>query len=366
MLRLFPDYDRDSLVSRLFRKAVAHQWSPDDLDWEAPAGLTGDQIGALTNLLTPVYLGEQAAMNGAARVLPELIAKGETAAQLYLSTFLLDEARHFDVLTRLYRDFGQRPLALRRVPEMLRYHHRLMTGDRVDWLWGILVSDVFARDFYLAFARVQPRALFGRMSVRILQDESRHQAFAHAYLKNAVPQLSADRRRQLVDMKDELLEIMAGMNRRLGADAETLGIDGAAFLQTLAAQIQAHAVAIGLDGGGPGGGGGDGDPVPGDAAAWPASLAALQARAPGDGVAWPERPLGAQGPLLGARLSAVDVPALTAGDLRLLVGPRRRIFPSAAAGPERHGTDCASCAVALLCRALRGAAGSLVSRGAPA
>jgi hypothetical protein len=358
MLRLFPDYDRDDLVSRLFRKAVAHQWSPDDLDWDAPRGLTPEQMRALTNLLTPVYLGEQAAMNGAARVLPDLIGHGETAAQLYLATFLLDEARHFDVLTRLYRDFGERPLALRRIPEMLRYHHRLMQGDRVDWLWGILISDVFARDFYLAFARVQREALFGRMSARILQDESRHQAFAHTYLKNAVPQLSPARRQALVDMKDDLLETMAAMNRRLRADCEVLGIDGDAFLRTLAAQVEAHAAAFGLGGGGGGGNG--------DASAWPKNVARLEAGAAKDGVAWPQRSLPASSAPLGQSMAARDVPALTAGDLRLLVGHRpRRVFPAAVApGGEEPG--CADCAVAALCRTLRHAATALRRRAAPA
>ncbi len=361
MLRLFPDYDRDDLVAKLFRKAVAHQWSPDDLDWDAPAGLTAEQMRALCAMLTPVYLGEQAAMNGAARVLPDLIAHGETAAQLYLSTFLLDEARHFDVLTRLYRDFGQHPLPLRRVPEMLRYHHRLMQGDRIDWLWGILVSDVFARDFYLAFARVQREALFGRMSVRILQDESRHQDFAHAYLKNAVPQLSPERRQRLVDMKDDLLETMAGRNRRLAAETEVLGIDGDAFLRTLAAQVQAHAVAIGLEQGGGGGGSGG---TRGDAAAWPKSRAALAARAAADGVAWPQGRLDARAATLGARFVARDVPALTAGDLRVLIGRHeRRVFPAAVPDGEPR-QKCVDCAVAALCDMLRRAAGAFTPRGA--
>ena len=54
MLRLFLDHDRDRLVSRLFRQAVAHPCTSDDLDGEAPAGLTADQIGAPTNLLAPL------------------------------------------------------------------------------------------------------------------------------------------------------------------------------------------------------------------------------------------------------------------------------------------------------------------------
>ena len=352
MLRLFPRYDRNDIASRLFRKAIAHQWSADDIDWDMPLGLTLRQALALTNIITPVYLGEQAAMNGAALVLPQLIAHGETSAQLYLSTFLLDEARHFDALTRFYDHLGNRPVALRRIPEMLRYHVRLSQGDRIDWLWGILISDIFAREFYLTFAKVQPAALFGRMSVRILQDESRHQAFAHTYLKNAVPALSAARHAALVDMKDELLETMAAMNRRLQEDADILGIDGQAFLDDLTISIEAHAAAIGLGGSADGmdgrGGGGGG--------ARPHRLSKLRGHAALDpqGVQWPsqgDRPWQVAEPPMGTRLVADDTPALTAADLRLLVGPlpgARRIF--SAAHPVKALTKCAVCALASFCR----------------
>lgn len=351
MLRLFPRYDRNDIVMKLFHKAVSHQWSAEDLDWEAPVGLTQRQALALTNIITPVYLGEQAAMNGAALVLPQIISHGETAAQLYLATFLLDEARHFDVLTRLYDHFGNRPVALRRMPEMLRYHQRLGRGDRVDWLWGILISDIFAREFYLTFAKVQPRALFGQMSAQILRDESRHQAFAHAYLKNAVPHLSDARRLALLDMKDELLETMAAMNRHLEEDAETLGIDGEAFIRDLSANIEAHAAAIGLGrspGSGPRGGGGERPD-------WMKQLARLRERslAESAGVQWPVLNAATADPRpapMGRRLVADDTPALTAADLRLLVGPprTRRIFP--AAHPVAEMMKCAACALALLCR----------------
>ncbi len=359
MLRLFPRYDRDDIVMKLFYKAVSHQWSAEALDWDAPTGLTPRQALALTNVITPVYLGEQAAMNGAALVLPQIISHGETTAQLYLATFLLDEARHFDVLTRLYTHFGNRPVALRRIPEMLRYHQRLSRGDRVDWLWGILISDIFAREFYLTFAKVQPRALFGQMSAHILRDESRHQAFAHAYLKNAVPQLTAARRLALVDMKNELLETMRGMHRRLEEDAEVLGIDGAAFFQDLSRHIEAHAVAIGLDGPrdrpGPNGGSGA-EPN------WMHRLADLRRRAltESDGLRWPIlQGRGRPSVPPGSRLVAENTPELTAADLRLLVGPRpaRRIFPVAPSLPEV--ATCAVCALVRLCK-------KAMLRGAPA
>lgn len=50
--------------------------------------------------------------------------------------------------------------------------------------------------------------------------------------------------------------------------------------------------------------------------------------------------------------------------LRLFPDYDRRVFPAAV--PDKDGGGCVDCAVALLCRALRGAAGSLAARGAPA
>ena len=379
VLRLFPKIDRDDIIVRLFYKAIANQWSADDLDWEAPVGLTPRQATALTNIITPVYLGEQSAMNGAATVLPEVISAGETSAQLYLSTFLLDEGRHFDALTRLYEHLGHAPLPLRKMPDMLKYHHRLSQGDRIDWLWGILISDLFAREFYLLFGKVQPKALFGRMSLQILRDESRHQAFAHAYLKNAIPNLSDARRLALIDMKDELLEIMDAMNRRLRADTDALGMDGDAFVKDLILNIEAHAAAIGLGGSGSRGGGGPADRTK-DAPSWIRMLSDMreQAERESGGVQWPT-PAGSGGagetklasearaleqrglaPSLGRVLVGDDRPALNAADLRLLVGPvgrravdatgsrERRVFPAAQAVDAF--AKCAACALALLCR----------------
>ncbi len=367
MIRLFPTIDQEDIVVRLFHKAVANQWSSDSLDWDAPLGLTPRQAVALTNVITPVYLGEQSAMNGAARVLPDLIQAGETSAQLYLSTFLLDEARHFEALTRLYRHVGQNPVPLRKIPEMFRYHHRLSQGDRVDWLWGILISDLFAREFYLTFAKVQPNALFGRMSAQILRDESRHQAFAHAYLKAAIPSLTDARRLALIDMKDELIEIMEAMNRRLVEDTEALQFDGDAFFKDLIDNIQAHAAAIGLGGPGSRTGGGPGARYR-DADRWLQVLA--ERREAGlresGGVLWPGASRQPATPARTAdQFSAVE---LTEEDLRLLIGPvprrpaqaRRRIFP--AAHPLAALASCAGCAAALLCRTrfFRAAAGAHV------
>ncbi len=247
LIKVYPKFEEDLLI-RLFHKGVRAQWSAADVTWDDPLLLSAEHARALARILTPVYLGEQSAMIGASVVLPQMAMAGETTAQIYLSSFLMDEARHFEVLTRLYQRLGTDPLTIREMPEMLRYHNRLRKGDRVDWVWGILISDIFAKNFYQIYAKSQPDALFGKLSGRILRDESRHQAFAEHYLKNQIPLLPDERRNVLIDMWDDLMFIMDAMYSRLGHDAAVVGMDGRLFLDNLRAEIELKARRIGLDG----------------------------------------------------------------------------------------------------------------------
>ena len=268
MLRLFPDLS-DDLLLRLYHKGAHAHWTSEDIDWQAPLSLDGRQSLALARVISPVYLGEQSAMLGAASVLPQLAMAGESAAQLYLATFIGDEARHFEVLTRLYQRLGHEPVSIRALPAMLRYHHRLRQGDRVDWVWGILISDLFAKHFYQTFAHAQSSMLFGRMSQRILVDESRHQAFCDHYLTGVMPHLGRDRRAALRRMRDELLAIMEDMEQVLGEDAEELGFSGHEMLARVMADVEVHARRIGLD---------DEPPPAGHRSAKPAGAVDLAAR----------------------------------------------------------------------------------------
>lgn len=245
MIKVYPQFE-DDLFIRLFHKGVKAQWTAGDVDWTMPMQFTPEQARALAHMLTPVYLGEQSAMIGASVVLPQMAMAGETSSQIYLASFLMDEARHFEVLTRFYQRMEEDPLNVRQMPEMLRYHNRLRKGDRIDWVWGILISDIFAKNFYQIFSKSQPEALFGRLSGRILQDESRHQAFAEHYLKRALPALTPERLQRLVEMRDDLLQTMDAMYYRLTEEADRLGLDGRAFLDDLRAEIEKKARRIGI------------------------------------------------------------------------------------------------------------------------
>jgi hypothetical protein len=250
--RVLPDLS-DDLLLNLFHKGARAQWTSRDLDWTVPTSLSPRKRLALARLLTPVYFGEQTAMAGAGAILPTVMAARESTAQLYLASFIMDEARHFEALTRLYKALGHDPLGLREIPELLRYHHRIRQGDRADWVWGILFSDVIAKHFYRAFGSNQtpPDPVFGSLSVRILQDESRHLAFAEHYLRRNVIHMETARRRALIEMRDDLFRILQAMTERVRADAAAFDVDADDDLGWVWADVEAFGKRIGLvDGGG--------------------------------------------------------------------------------------------------------------------
>jgi hypothetical protein len=245
--RIFPDLT-DDLLLNLFHKGAQAQWTSRTLDWTAPVRLSERQRLALARLLTPVYFGEQTAMAGASSILPSVMAAGEATAQLYLASFIMDEARHFETLTRLYKVLGFDPLGIRDMPELLRYYHRLRLGDRVDWVWGILISDIIGKHFYRGLGpdNAQPDPLFGSLATRILRDESRHLAFAEYYLKRNLPSMAAERRRALIEMRDDLLRLLQGMTERVRTDALELEADVDDFLGGVWTDLDAVAGRIGL------------------------------------------------------------------------------------------------------------------------
>lgn len=245
--RMFPDLTEDLLLN-LFHKGAEAQWTSRTVDWSTPTRLSERQRLALARLLTPVYFGEQTAMAGAASILPSVMAAGESTAQLYLASFIMDEARHFETLTRLYGALGHDPLGIREMPELLRYHHRLRQGDRVDWVWGILVSDTIGKHFYrrLGPDQAEPDPFFGGLSRRILRDESRHLAFAEHYLKRNLPSMELARRRALINMRDDLMRLLHSMTERVRADAAAFDVEIDDFLSGVGQEIDAVAARIGL------------------------------------------------------------------------------------------------------------------------
>jgi hypothetical protein len=170
---------------------------------------------------------------------------------LYLASFIMDEARHFESLTRLYRSLGHDPLGLREMPELMRYYHRIRQGDRADWVWGILFSDLIGKHFYRALGVNQAPAdpVFGGLASRILLDESRHLAFAEHYLRRNVAGMEPARRRALIEMRDDLFRILQAMTERVRADAAAFDVDADDYLGWVWSDVEAFGKRIGLENG---------------------------------------------------------------------------------------------------------------------
>jgi hypothetical protein len=246
MLRVHPELTDDRLL-QLFERGVERQWPSAVLDWAEPETWDRRDLEALGALLTPVYLGEQTAMLGVATVLQKLMGQHEIEGALYLASMGLDEARHFKNLSRFYHRSGITPWPTRRLPEMWHYHTRLMrSGDPVDWLWGILISDLFARLFYGRLRDQYPNHLIGRLARRTLVDEARHQAFADLYLTPRLQQISEARRAELYQLRDDLFRAMEALTRRLEGPLGDLGWSGREFLDELWRDTETWAKRIGL------------------------------------------------------------------------------------------------------------------------
>jgi hypothetical protein len=235
--RVFPRIE-DMKLMELFRKGVEGQWSPAQIDWECPLRLTRQEQQALAHVLTPVYFGEHTAMVGASAVMPQFFAAHHTEAQLYLATFMLDEARHFETLTRFYQKMDLRPLEGRDLKDMFRYQARLFKSrDKVEWLWGILLSDILAQHFYGTLIKAHPHSLFACIARRIVRDEARHLAFAEWYLKGALarqPELAPT----FLKMRDELLVLVQAIYTALKDKANFIGIDGPMLFAAVSHDIE--------------------------------------------------------------------------------------------------------------------------------
>ncbi len=222
MIHIHPTMNNDQLLD-LFDEGTSSQWSHEILDWTGTGDYSPQVRKALANLITPVYLGEQTAMMGVSAIIPMMLSSNQPEAALFLSTMGLDEGRHFRNLHQLYALWEEEPLSRHRLPEMWRYQARLMANHNVlEWLWGILISDLFAKQFYGGFAKQFAGTLLGNLSEHILVDENRHQAFSEIYLESMIPNLPVEAKQALLSMRDDLFRSIEILGTQLEESLEVL------------------------------------------------------------------------------------------------------------------------------------------------
>jgi hypothetical protein len=173
----------------IWHKALRAQWSATDLNWSAPLRMTSTKtLDGLARLLTPILMGEQAALYSVSGLIPVLGQQSEVESQFYLTTWAVDEARHTELFTNFYGRIAREPLPIRRFQSGYLFQSSIVSQEPAEWLAGVLVSECLAKIAMEEFKRLDLDPVLSEIASGILEDEARHLAFNHIYLEDRFSQ----------------------------------------------------------------------------------------------------------------------------------------------------------------------------------
>lgn len=206
--KVLPDLKKKRQL-HLWHTALRSQWSAEDVAWDKPHRITSRRFkDQLARILTPILMGEQAALYSVSGLIPVLGHRFEVESQFYLTTWAVDEARHTELFARFYGRLDREPMSIRRFPSGYLFQSQIVSKDPAEWLAGVLVSEVLAKLMMEEFKRIDVDPVLSDVADGILQDEARHLGFNHIYLE--------DRFSQLFQEEEEEGESFSGqLSRRL-------------------------------------------------------------------------------------------------------------------------------------------------------
>ncbi|MEM7587968.1 MAG: ferritin-like domain-containing protein, partial [Acidobacteriota bacterium] len=218
---------------KIWHKALRSQWSAADIKWDTPQRITSkhlkDQLG---RILTPVLMGEQAALYSVSGLIPILGKMSQVESQFYLTTWAVDEARHTELFTVFYDRLDREPMPIRRFPAGYLFQSQIVAEEPAEWLAGVLVSEVMAKKLMEEFRRLDLDPILSDVADGILLDEARHLGFNHIYLEDRFSDLhlnAEDQGRgfqaQLHRRLDSVLEHLQPVLDALATELKDVGID---------------------------------------------------------------------------------------------------------------------------------------------
>ncbi len=230
--KVLPDLSKERQM-KIWHKALRSQWSATDLNWDTPQRITSrhlkDQMG---RILTPVLMGEQAALYSVSGLIPVLGQRSEVESQFYLTTWAVDEARHTELFALYYGRLDREPMPIRRFPAGYLFQSQIVSDEPGEWLSGVLVSEVMAKKLMEEFRRLDLDPLLSDIADGILLDEARHLGFNHIYLEDRFSDLhlnAEDQGRafeeQLHGRVDHVLSYLKPLLDALGPELDAIGID---------------------------------------------------------------------------------------------------------------------------------------------
>ncbi len=200
------------LAPKLYARAAASQWDPERaIDW-TPPDLPEDVETAVVQLMTYLIENEQAALIVPSRFLARMHPHYRESMQ-FLATQIADEARHVEVFTRRAQLTGH-PLGVSGSGGRASLQTLL---DEPEWATASFLLSALGEGTFLSLltflGRWAPDPLTARIAALVVQDESRHVAFALGHLREHVradPNLR-DRLRLAVERRHDALAHTAGL-----------------------------------------------------------------------------------------------------------------------------------------------------------
>ena len=182
--KVLPDLSKERQM-KIWHKALRSQWSAADLAWDTPQRITKRRLkDQMARVLTPILMGEQAALYSVSGLIPVLGQRSEVESQFYLTTWAVDEARHTELFARYYQRLDREPMSIRRFPAGYLFQSQIVSTEPAEWLAGVLVSEVLAKLVMEEFRRLDLDPVLSEISDGILLDEARHLGFNHIYLED--------------------------------------------------------------------------------------------------------------------------------------------------------------------------------------
>jgi hypothetical protein len=181
---VLPDLTKERQM-KIWHKALRSQWSAADLAWDTPQRITKRGLkDQMARVLTPILMGEQAALYSVSGLIPVLGQRSEVESQFYLTTWAVDEARHTELFARYYHRIDREPMSIRRFPAGYLFQSQIVSKEPAEWLAGVLVSEVLAKLVMEEFRRLDLDPVLSEIADGILLDEARHLGFNHIYLED--------------------------------------------------------------------------------------------------------------------------------------------------------------------------------------
>lgn len=241
-----PAWDPD--FYRLYTKAGEEQWSVGALPWDELGSVDRDWREGMLNVLSPLLVSERGAMLACGTMLPQVRAKGDHDSELVMHAMMLDEARHWEGINRIYQEFDGDPTSLAECREMLGINLLIMRGASFDqWLWGIQICDIIAGHLYAAFRATSPSRPIQELFAGFLRDESRHHRFCHLYFAREASRFTREQQTRYRQHARKLIaKFEAFICGRLAEDMRRIGTDPKAIFEKIAANVERQAEQYGF------------------------------------------------------------------------------------------------------------------------